>query len=284
MAHHADKPKPHSDGTRELLHGIAAEQYGVITLEQLRKAGIDKYGVRSRVRSGRLHRVHPGVYALGRPGLERRGLWLAAVLSHRHAVLSHRSAAELWALLPERPGLFHIAIPTGGGRDHRRGVRVHRLISLEEEQMTSREHIPVTTVGRIIIDLERSGARNEARRARRQAEFLGFDHRVAADDRTASRLEAALLALCARNGLPLPEVNVPIGPYVVDFLWRDALLVVETDGWGAHRGRSAFEHDRRRDLYLSRLGYRVHRFSWRQVAGDTQEIASLLRRVLGLVG
>jgi hypothetical protein len=284
MAHHADKPKPHSDETRELLHGIAARQYGVITLEQLRKAGIDKHGVRSRVRNGRLHRVHPGVYALGRPGLERHGLWLAAVLSHKLAVLSHRSAAELWALLPERPGPIHIAIPTGGGRDHRRGVRVHRLISLEEKQTTSRKRIPVTTVSRTIIDLERSGARNEARRARRQAEFLGFDYRVAADDRTASRLEAALLALCARSGIPLPEVNAPIGPYVADFLWRDAHLVVETDGWGAHRGQSAFEHDRGRDLHLSRLGFRVHRFSWRQVAEDAQEIASLLRHELGLVG
>jgi very-short-patch-repair endonuclease len=56
------------------------------------------------------------------------------------------------------------------------------------------------------------------------------------------------------------------------------MLVVETDGWSAHRGRSAFEEDRRCDLYLSALGYRVHRFSARQVAEQADQIARLLRR------
>jgi very-short-patch-repair endonuclease len=50
----------------------------------------------------------------------------------------------------------------------------------------------------------------------------------------------------------MPEVNVPIGPYTVDFLWREWRLIVETDGWPAHRGRQAFEDDRVRDAYLVR--------------------------------
>ena len=284
MAHSPDKPQAVAHEPRELLHGIAARQYGVISIDQLQEIGIDRYGIRSRVKSGRLHRVHPNVYAVGRPGLERHGQWLAAVLSHKLAVLSHRSAAELWALLPHRPGPIHIAISTGTGRDHRQGVRVHRLVSLEQSQTTVVSRIPVTTVSRTISDLERSGARHEARRARREADFRGIDYTAAGDDRTASRLEAALLDLCRRNAIPLPEVNVAIGPYVVDFLWRDAMLVAETDGWAAHRGRSAFERDRRRDLHLSRLGYRVLRFTSRQIAKDAQEIASMLRYHLRLVG
>jgi very-short-patch-repair endonuclease len=158
------------------------------------------------------------------------------------------------------------------------------LVSLEESQTTVLSCIPVTTVSRTITDLDRSGARNEARRARREADFRGLEYVAAGQDRTASRLEAALLALCRRKAIPLPEVNVPIGPYVVDFLWRHAMLIVETDGWAAHRARSAFERDRGRDLHLSQLGYRVLRFSARQVAEDAQEIASLLRYHLKLVG
>ena len=151
-------------------------------------------------------------------------------------------------------------------------------MSLEGSQVTMRLGIPVTTVARTIADLERSGAREDARRARRQADFLGLDYDNSRDDRTASPAEAALLALCARHRLPPPEVNVRVGPYVVDFLWRDAMLVVEIDGYTAHRGRSAFEEDRRRDLCLSERGHTVHRLSARQLAEQPAQIARLLRR------
>jgi very-short-patch-repair endonuclease len=79
---------------------------------------------------------------------------------------------------------------------------------------------------------------------------------------------------------PAPALNVPIGPFTVDFLWRDKRLVVETDGWDAHRGRQAFEDDRARDAFLSIEGYEVHRFSWRQVMEDPRAVVAVLRRYL----
>lgn len=60
-------------------------------------------------------------------------------------------------------------------------------------------------------------------------------------------------------------MNVAIGGYTVDFLWRPQRLVVELDSWTAHRGRQAFEDDRARDLYLHGRGYRVRRFSIAQI-------------------
>jgi very-short-patch-repair endonuclease len=75
-------------------------------------------------------------------------------------------------------------------------------------------------------------------------------------------------------------MNVPIGPYTVDFLWRDRPLVVETDGWDAHRGRQAFEDDRARDAYLRLRCYEVLRFSWRQVFDDPKSVVAVLRRYL----
>src|SRR5687767_4763135 len=75
---------------------IAARQHGVITLGQLNLAGLRGSAVTRRLQSGRIHRVHRGVYAVGHRGLSDEGMWMAAVLACGNgAVLSHRSAAEL---------------------------------------------------------------------------------------------------------------------------------------------------------------------------------------------
>jgi very-short-patch-repair endonuclease len=68
--------------------------------------------------------------------------------------------------------------------------------------------------------------------------------------------------------------------YVVDFLWREQRLVVETDGWAARRGREAFERDRARDLDLKLMGFEVVRFTYRQVTGQPQRVAAAIRRLL----
>ena len=99
-------------------------------------------------------------------------------------------------------------------------------------------------------------------------------------DRTRSELERIFLGLCRRYRLPTPEVNVEIGPYTADFLWRERRLVVETDGWGAHRGRQAFEDDHARDAYLRLQGFEVLRFTYEQVVRDPGTVAALLRRLV----
>ena len=95
-----------------------------------------------------------------------------------------------------------------------------------------------------------------------------------------TELEDRILALCRRHRLPQPEVNVRVSRYEVDFLWRDKRLIVEVDGWGAHRTRSAFEEDRARDARLALLGYEVVRFTWRQLTRDQPAAARTIRRLL----
>jgi very-short-patch-repair endonuclease len=90
-----------------------------------------------------------------------------------------------------------------------------------------------------------------------------------------------MLALCRRHRLPRPEVNVKVDQVEVDFLWREQGLVVETDGWEAHRSRSAFEEDRARDARLKLLGYDVVRFTWRQIDRDPAGVARTIRSLLG---
>jgi very-short-patch-repair endonuclease len=148
----------------------------------------------------------------------------------------------------------------------------------------------VTTPARTLSDLRRvvatPGRRGlispkELRRAIRQANVLGLPvGEEERQERTRSELERDFLRLCRRHRLPAPEVNVRVGPHLVDFLWRERMLVVETDGYRYHSGRVAFEDDRARDLELRALGYEVVRLSSRQVVEEPGAIADTLRAVL----
>ena len=71
-----------------------------------------------------------------------------------------------------------------------------------------------------------------------------------------------------------------VGPFTVDFLWPQQRVVVETDGYAAHRGRRAFEEDRERDLQLGLLGYRVQRFTYVQVVERPRLVVAVLRGLL----
>jgi very-short-patch-repair endonuclease len=99
-------------------------------------------------------------------------------------------------------------------------------------------------------------------------------------NRTRSDLERDFIRICRRQRLPSPEVNVRVGPFLVDFLWRDARLVVETEGYLYHRGRAAFQDDRSRDLDLRRLGYDVLRLSEKQIDEEPDQVAGTLRATL----
>ena len=74
---------------------------------------------------------------------------------------------------------------------------------------------------------------------------------------------------------------ITLGPYEVDFLWRDRALVVETDGFRHHSDRAAFESDRVRDAAVQRFGFRVLRFTYRQVTEDRTSVVAALRDLLG---
>src|SRR5688572_26177520 len=89
-----------SDGTDAAMAALAASQYGVVTWQQLAALGMPRGRVDWRLAAGRLHRLHPGVYAVGHRAPRRKARWLAAVLACGDgAVLSHRSAAALWRLI-----------------------------------------------------------------------------------------------------------------------------------------------------------------------------------------
>lgn len=262
---------------------LAARQHGVVSAAQLRDAGLSKHAVSARVRGGRVFPLHRGVYAVGHRGVSREGRWMAAVLACGDgAVLSHRSAAELWGLLTVRVGPAHVSTRSRSGRAAREGIRIHRRIALVPEMTTRRLRIPVTKPAATIADLRAVAPAWEVRRATRQAEFLKLPLGGVETDGSRSDLETDFLALCERHRIPAPEVNVKIGRFTVDFLWRVERVAVETDFYDYHRGRTAFRDDRARDLALRQRGFAVRRYSEEQVNDAPAAVAADLWEALGL--
>jgi very-short-patch-repair endonuclease len=264
---------------------IAAEQHGVISLAQLDLAGIHRKGRETRLKRGRLHRIHRGVFSVGHIGLSREGHWMAAVLAvGGGAALSHSSAGTLWGMLVPRRGQSGLSVErpihvtVSGTAETRRGIRVHRSRTLTPDQVTIRWNIAVTNPSRTLLDLRRTLPQPQFAAALRQAEFLKLPIDSACEpDHTRSELEARFLALCRRHRIPQPEVNIRVGPFTVDFLWREAHLIVEVDGYRAHGSPSAFEHDRARDVQLALLGYEVLRLTWSQLNDQPRSVVAAVR-------
>lgn len=75
---------------------LAAERWGVVSLDELRLCGLSRDAVAARVRCGWLHAVYRGVYAVGHASIAPEGRFLAAVNAcGPTAVLSHVSAAGI---------------------------------------------------------------------------------------------------------------------------------------------------------------------------------------------
>ncbi len=209
---------------------------------------------------------------------------MAAVLAcGEGAVLSHLSAAALWGLLRAADGPTDVSTGARSGRALRAGIRLHRSTTLTAAMITQRRNIPVTTPARTIEDLHGTVPPHLLRRAIRQAEMAKFRLGPTIEsDGTRSDLERDFLALCRHHRLPAPEVNVKVGRWTVDFLWRRQWVAVETDFFDYHRGRVAFQDDRARELELRRRGFAVHRFSEDLVNDRPAEVAADLRDALGL--
>ena len=282
-----------------------------MTHAQLLALGLSAQAVYKRAQTGRLHRIHRGVYSLvPKELLARNGLFMAAVLAcGPGAALSHRSAAVLHGLI--NPILSDIDVLAATNRSHS-GIRIHRSATLTAGDTTTVHGIPCTTIARALLDLGDDLTQTEHERALNQADAIGRLRLHALEDQmernarrsaaanlrralaiyrphqapTESRIEADFLALVRAHGLPEPERQVLIDlqdgerPIRVDFMWRAAKVVIETDGHRYHGTRRAFESDRRRDQRLARAGWRFARVTWRQLEEEPDSIADLLRALL----
>jgi hypothetical protein len=292
------------DGGADLrVADLAAEDRGVVSARELHACGLDDEAILVRVRNGRLHRKHQGVYAVGHPNIPLEGEFLAAVKAcGLGALLSHYAGAAHWEMV-EWDGRYPEVTVVGAGTRLHPGIRVHRTKLLDPRDRRQHKGIPVTSPARTLVDLASIVYYRRLRRAVRQAQSLRLVtlgqiaetmnrlgprrgvrnlRRILATGPapTRSDLQDVVLDLILGGGLKHPDVNAPLtidGRRVVpDFRWAEQRLVVEADSAKWHAGELAKEDDAERQALLEAYGERVVRVTWEQaIARRTQTLARL---------
>jgi very-short-patch-repair endonuclease len=276
------------------IANLAARQWTIVTLEDLRACGLTQQAVSKRVATGRLFRRFCGVYSVvPNPPLE--GCFMAAVLACGPlAVLSHFSASALrgWVAWDFRAP--EVTAPTL--RLHP-GIRVHRSANVERVYVGG---IPVTPPARTLADLSAHAPDKQLRRAVNEAlnqraikatDLLASRHRGARTLRailaesapTRSENEDVVLAVLARAGLPRPEVNEPYLGYVPDFRWPDHRVILEADSRRYHDHLLARADDRARQAVLEAAGETVLRTTWRELVTRPHAVVARVRDTLASV-
>lgn len=283
---------------------LAAQQWGVLSLTELRQCGLSPRAIAMRVLNGRLHPIHREVYAVGHPALSLEGMFLAAVKAcGDRAVLSHFSAAALWGMAEWDERRPEVTVLQAGTR-LRPGLRVHRTQTLGVRDVRRESGIRVTSPERTLIDVAAQLNYRALRRLVRQAQslrLLGLRQLTEAMNRlgprrgsrnlsrllatsaapTRSELEDIVLDLILRGGLARPAINVPLllngRRLVPDFRWPEQRLVVEADGAAWHDHKLAREDDAERQALLEAHGERVVRVTWEQAIAHPGQVLARIR-------
>ena len=100
-----------------------------------------------------------------------------------------------------------------------------------------------------------------------------------------SYIEANLYMAILRN---IPDENVipqvHIGNYVVDFEVEKRKIIVECDGYDFHKTQEQMDVDCARDRFLSLNGYRVIRFSGKEINNNPDACALELKHIIERIG
>ncbi|MGE3325481.1 MAG: type IV toxin-antitoxin system AbiEi family antitoxin domain-containing protein [Acidimicrobiia bacterium] len=303
------------------LARVAATQHGLLTSADFTRAGISRRQVDALVRSGFVTALHRGVWRVSGaapPRLQRYGAALMAV--GEGSALSHRSGMAVWTVPGIEVDSLEVTVPRQ--RVHRiDGLVVHRSTDLRDHHLRTHAGLVVTSPARTLVDIAgclwpatvdrvleswltrklvtieeiedtideiaRQGRPGSAgARAMLQRRALG---RSIAD----SNLEVITARLLERAGLEVVHHHlVMIGSEIVaelDFAFPAERMYLESDGFGAHTTRRAFDRDRTRQNLLTELGWAPVRFSDGQLRfrgmwcmRSTQRNLAARRRELGL--
>jgi very-short-patch-repair endonuclease len=274
-----------------------------VSRTQLLAAGFSRQAIEHRIARGRLHRLFPGVYAVGRPDVNQHGRWMAAVLAcGPRALISHGSAAALWAIRASLERRIHVSVPAPLA-PRTAGIAVHRRARLGPADVTKRHGIPVTSPALTLVDLALSLTEAQLEAAINEADKLDLIDpealRSAVDrmpsrpgrarlreilDRltltlTDSELERLFLPIVRRADLPAPRTQQTVSGFRVDFFWPELGLVVETDGLRYHRTPAEQARDRIRDQAHVAAGLTCLRFTNAQVRFEPDRVERTLRTV-----
>jgi hypothetical protein len=301
---------------KEQAAGATAQrQHGLITRVQARELGISDDAIDWRVRNGIWQRVHRSVLRLpGAPATWQQGI-MAACLAIPRSTASHRAAAALWEIpeitaRPEITVLEHHAIRLDD-------VQVHRAATLDWGDRVWRSHIPVTSLGRTVIDLSSmlrpdqmehivdhllAKRRISLSSLRGRLDALGTQGRRGAgalgemlrerqgrerhvDSEAQRRLEKLVTGAARRGLLPRPYFEYPV--QLLDGTWRypdvgypDHLTGVELLSYEHHATLAAFSRDVDRTLKLAAEDWLLIPLTDLHVRTDPDLVVNLIARVL----
>lgn len=285
------------------LDRVASRQLALVTTGQLRALGLSEAEIEHRLRTGRLHALRRGVHRVdGGPVSTRQAVLAAQLAAGPGALVSHRTAAWLWAipgagqppevdLLTRRPQ-----------RAMLRGVRAHCTNLLPATDVRRLDGIPVTAPARTVIDacpeLPALGQavddllRRKVMTLRQLARCAGavpvsgrrrirpiravLARRLPGFDPGGSERELDVVRAIAAAGLPAPRqryrVTLEGRRYELDFAYPEVKVGIEFDGWEYHRSRTSFDNDRARRNTFQRRGWSIFNLTSSSTAAEVVAI------------
>src|SRR3954447_9430869 len=293
------------------LHRVARNQCGLLTLRQCDNAGLDRDEVRRRVRRKEWRRVRQGVVAVvPAPRVPiaclRERAMAALLVLPPGCVVTAVTSAVLWRVLdPECSGeLVHVLLPAGVRHDAVRGVRLREGPFAVPYVV---DDVPCADLPRTLVEACRELPLDRAVAMLDLAELvepgtLGVCRAMAAGGtgrgssamrrtldlatgRCESVLESLAWVLWHQEGLPAPLVQAVIragGRFLarVDFLWPEAMLIVEVDGMAKYDEPGELQREKERQNRLIAEGYVVLRFTWADIVHRPADVARRVRQAL----
>ncbi len=266
---------------------------GAVATHELYSAGITRGQLAHELRAGHLLRARTGWYVA--PGIHSDLLQAMRVGGR----LTCRSALGLQGVWVLQDGALHVVVDGNdcqlrSPHSSRRRLGPNDAAVIHWRDSTERSRLIADPVS-ALHDLCGCATPEHVAAAADSLLHAGNRHRpgiTALAGRVPAEYRRALLAadgvcesgtetlfwLRMRHRAPRRQVHVS-GVGDVDFLFGDR-LAVEVDGEEFHNNTLAFENDRRRDAVLSTLGYRVLRFSYRQLMDRWPEVEAAVLAAL----
>jgi len=266
------------------------------------------------------HGVYATKYAVSKAAADPRLAHALAVKSvllstGSDAVASHHSAALILGLelLHDPPGGQVTLTRPNARKRNRQACKdvVFRAGALPAEHVTKWRAIPVTTALRTVVDLARTlpymDAVVVADSALRKYHFTKSEYEAVvtwcagwpgvgqarkaidfADQEAGSVLESCLRVRLAEWGFDPPETQATVDAdgtsFVVDFLYREQRVIIETDGMAKFREKKDLIKHYGRRQSLEDAGYRVVHITWHELFHKPEVVIKRLRNALAVAG